>query len=359
MTNAATLTIDLAAIGANYQLLKSRHAKQSLAAVVKANAYGLGVEAVAKALWSEGCRTFFVATLEEALPLRKQLPDARIGVFDGLLPKEEKKYIRYRITPVLNELSQVQRFEKAAPAGTPAIVHIDTGMTRLGLNHTDFKTLAMRHHHFCEHNVAYVMSHLACANEPEHLKNKEQLARFRQAMQLLPRARGSLCNSSGLFLDPKFHFDMARPGCALYGINPTNGTNPMRQVATLSAPLLQVRTLDVNESVGYGATYAAAKGSRIAITGLGYADGWLRSQSNQGFAYVAGVKVPLAGRVSMDMIALDVSQVPEKALTATARAEFINDKQTVDDIATACGTIGYEIFTRIGKRVQRVYTPKP
>jgi alanine racemase len=355
MTNVATLTVNLSALRANYQLLKSRHAKQSLAAVVKANAYGLGVKDVADALWAEGCRTFFVATLEEALPLRKQLPDARIGVFNGLLPKEEKKYIRYRLTPVLNDLGQVQRWEKSAPASTPAIIHIDTGMTRLGLNHTDFKTLAMRHQHFCEHNVAYVMSHLACANEPSHAKNMEQLARFRQALQLLPRARGSLCNSSGLFLDPKYHFDMARPGCALYGINPTNETNPMQQVATLSAPLLQVRTLDVNESVGYGATYNAPKGSRIAITGLGYADGWMRLQSNAGFAYVAGVKVPLAGRVSMDMIALDVSQVPEKSITPNTRAEFINDKQTVDAIANACGTIGYEIFTRIGKRVQRNY----
>jgi alanine racemase len=355
MTNTATLTVNLTAIRANYQLLKSRHAKQSLAAVIKANAYGMGVKEVADALWAEGCRTFFVATLEEALLLRKQLPDARIGVFNGLLPKEEKKYLRYRLTPVLNDLGQVQRWEKAAPAGTPAIVHIDTGMTRLGFTQSDLKTLALRHHHFAEHNVAYVMSHLSCANEPTHAKNTEQLARFREAMQLLPRARGSLCNSSGLFLDAKFHFDMARPGCALYGINPTGGANPMQQVATLSAPLLQVRTLDVNETVGYGATYNAPKGSRIAIAGLGYADGWMRLQSNAGFAYVAGVKVPLAGRVSMDMIALDVSQVPEKSITASTRAEFINEKQTVDDIANACGTIGYEIFTRIGKRVQRQY----
>ena len=148
---------------------------------------------------------------------------------------------------------------------------------------------------------------------------------------------------------------MARPGCALYGINPTETTNPMQQVATLCAPILQVRTLDANESVGYGATYNAPKGSRIAIAALGYADGWMRLQSGKGFAYIEGVKVPLAGRVSMDMVALDVSALPADVITANSRVEFINAKQTVDDIAKSCGTIGYEIFTRMGNRIARKY----
>jgi alanine racemase len=351
---APVLTVDLSAIRANYRLLKERHAKKSCAAVVKANAYGLGVEAVSRALWDEGCRTFFVATLAEAVALRKTLADARIGVFGGLLAKEEKKYLRHRLTPVLNEPSQVTRWEKAA-AGAAAIIHVDTGMTRLGFNHTDLKGLAQRHAHFCEHSVAYVMSHLACANEPQHAKNSEQLLRFRQALQLLPRARGSLCNSSGVFLGEKFHFDLARPGCALYGINPTEEKNPMQPVAVLAAPLLQVRTPDVDETVGYGGTYKAPKGSRIAIAGIGYADGWMRLQSNIGHAFVAGVKVPLAGRVSMDMVALDVSSVPPLALDKATHAEFINAQQTVDDLATLCGTIGYEIFTRLGARIARRY----
>ena len=353
--NTPTLTIDLAAIRANYRLLKSRHAKGSLSAVVKADAYGLGMKAVAPALWAEGCRTYFVATLDEDIALRKCLPDARIGVFSGLLAKQEKKFTRYRLAPVLNDPGQVERWEKVAPAA-PAIIHIDTGMTRLGMTQADLQKLVARHHRFAEHGLAYIMSHLACANEPEHPKNAEQLARFRQAMQLLPRVRGSLCNSSGLFLDSKFHFDMARPGCALYGINPTNDNNPMQQVATLSAPLLQIRTLDRDETIGYGATYKAVKGSRIAIAALGYADGWLRR--NQGCATIAGIKVPIAGRVSMDMVALDVSQAAPELLTPDTRAEFMGSQQTVDDIAKACGTIGYEIFTRIGARVQRHYFNK-
>ncbi len=201
-----------------------------------------------------------------------------------------------------------------------------------------------------------LMSHLACANEPDHPKNAEQLRRFREALKLLPGAQASLCNSSGLFLPPEFHFDLARPGCALYGINPGEGKNPMQPVATLSAPILQLRTLERDDTVGYGATYAAKKGSRIAIAALGYADGYFRSLlSNNAFAFVAGHKAPIIGRISMDMLALDVIRRSRKRRSPkTARAEFINAQQTVDDIAAACGTIGYEIFTRIGRRVKRV-----
>ena len=355
MTNHATLTVNLSAIRANFRLLKNRHAKGSIAAVVKADAYGLGIKGIAPALWEEGCRTFFVATLDEGITLRKILPDARIGVFNGLLAKQEKKYLRYRLTPVLNDVGQVECWEKAAPTA-PAMLHVDTGMTRLGLNASEVRKIAS-HHRDLPSVIGYLLSHLACSGEPEHPKNAEQLMRFRQTMQLLPRVRGSLCNSSGLFLPSKFHFDMARPGCALYGINPTNGDNPMQQVAMLSAPLLQIRTLERNETIGYGGTYKAAKGSRIAVAALGYADGWLRANGNNGFAFVEGHKVPLAGRVSMDMVALDISQIPPQLLTPKTRAEFINAEQTVDDIAKACNTIGYEIVTRIGARVEREYLP--
>lgn len=353
---APVLTVDLTAVRANYRLLKERHAKGALAAVVKANAYGLGVAGVAPALWEEGCRTYFVATLAEGAALRKLLPEARIGVFNGLLPKEEKKYLRYRLTPVLNNPDQAQRWIKASSGASPAIAHVDTGMTRLGFTHGEFQRFVLKQPHFAEHHVAYVMSHLACANDSGDAKNAEQLMRFRQAMQVLPRARGSLCNSSGLFLDAKFHFDMARPGCALYGINPTEGENPMRQVAALSAPILQIRTLEGDETVGYGATCKAHKGSRIAIVAFGYADGWMRLQDRPGFAHIAGVRVPIAGRVSMDMIALDVSAIPPAKLTEASRVEFIGDGQTVDDIAARWGTIGYEVFTRIGSRVERRFT---
>ncbi len=346
----ATLHIDLTAICANWRLLKDRHAKKSIAAVVKANAYGLGVAAVSQALWEEGCRDFFVATLEEAIELREHLSQASIGVFHGLNAGEEKEFQRYHLTPVLNTPAQVESWQKVASLAS-AILHVDTGMTRLGLNESDLK--ALRHPPSA---IRHLMSHLACANEPEHPKNAEQLSRFKTAMAHFPGAKASFANSSGLFLSSDFHFDMGRPGCALYGINPVQDKNPMRHVATLSAPILQIRTLDRDETVGYGASYKAKKGSRIAIVELGYADGMLRALSNAGFAYVNDARVPIAGRVSMDMIALDVSSMPENQLTPDSRAEFINAKQTVSDVAGLAGTIGYEVFTRMGKRVKRVYS---
>lgn len=347
-----TLTINLSALRANYRLLRSSHAKNNIAAVVKANAYGLGVDGVNKALWAEGCRDFFVATLAEAIELRAILPEAQIGVFQGLFAGEEKEYVRYGLTPVLNDISQVERFIRSEIKNT--MLHVDTGMTRLGLSESDLKNPILTKLQTPNSKLT-LLSHLACGSEPDHPKNSEQLARFHVALKYFPSAKASLANSAGVFLPPEFHFDIARTGCALYGINPTDGKNPMQPVATLSAPILQIRTLDRDETIGYGATASAKKGSRIAVIGIGYADGYFRMLSNQGFAFVAGHKVPVLGRVSMDMVVLDISAIPQSKITVSTRAEFINNQQTVDDIATQCHTIGYEIFTRIGRRVQRVY----
>ncbi|NBX04192.1 MAG: alanine racemase [Alphaproteobacteria bacterium] len=351
---SATLEVNLSALRANYRLLRDTHAKKNVAAVVKANAYGLGVEEVSKTLWSEGCREFFVATLEEGVQLRGVLPEAVIGVFSGIFAGEEKEFSAHRLTPVLNDLGMVERFAQGAGFGIQdsGIIHIDTGMTRLGLSTSELTEITSRI--LNPESRILLLSHLACANAPQHPKNAEQLLRFREALALFPNARASLANSAGIFLSPEFHFDVARPGCALYGISPHDGTSPMAHVATLSAPILQIRTLDRDETVGYGATASLKKGARLAIAGLGYADGYFRKLSNLGVAYVAGHKVPVVGRVSMDMIALDVSALPE--LPEGVRAEFINAQHTVDDVAREAGTIGYEIFTRIGRRVQRVYS---
>lgn len=348
------LDVDLGAVRANYRLLKNRHAAGASAAVVKANAYGLGVEAVSKALWEEGCREFFVATLQEAVELRHMLPNAFIGVFNGPFRGEEKDYTHYKLHPVFNELSQLERWEASA-ADAPTILHVDTGMTRLGFDQSMLEKAVTRHGDFCTKRIALLMSHLACANDPEHPLNARQLERFSAAKTLLPGIRTSLCNSSGFFLNKRFHQDLGRPGCALYGINPTEGDNPMRQVAMLSAPILQIRHLAQEETVGYGASYLAKAGSKIAITALGYADGWQRLLTNRGFAYIAGRQVPIAGRVSMDLIALDVTSLNDAQLSAASMAEFINRQQPVDMVAKACNTIGYEIFTQLGSRIRRQY----
>ncbi len=350
-----TIAINLSAIRANYNLLRTRHVKNSIAAVVKANAYGLGVVEVSRALWAEGCRDFFVATLAEGIELRSVLPEAKIGVFQGLFAGEEKKYSQHRLNPVLNEISQIERFTKSnlSKNNQEIMLHIDTGMTRLGLCKSDLKHPIISS--IASHPSLLILSHLACANDSTAHKNTEQLERFKNALTHFPSARASLANSAGVFLPQAFHFDIARTGCALYGISPSDDKNPMQPVATLSAPILQIRTLDRDETIGYGATTTSKEGSRIAIIGLGYADGYFRSLSNKSFAYIEGYKVPLIGRVSMDMVAVDVSDIPEAKITAHTRAEFINSLQTVDDIANQCSTIGYEIFTRIGNRVQRVY----
>lgn len=342
---SATLSVNLSALRANYQHLKNLHAKNNVAAVVKANAYGLGVAEVSKALAAEGCSLFFVATLDEAIELRGTLPSADIAVFNGIFAGQEKEFDHHNIIPIINDRGQLEYKTKRKP-----IIHIDTGMTRLGLCEADLKKLGTLPP--CE----LVMSHLACANDPSHPKNAEQLTRLKTALHYAPNIKVSFANSSAHFLSSDYHFDIGRPGCAIYGINPVMGTNPMRHVATLSASILQIRDLDRDEHVGYGATANADKGARIAIVGLGYSDGYFRSLSNIGFAFIGGHKVPILGRISMDMITLDVSHVPE-AILASHYAEFINESQPVDSLAHETNTIGYEVFTRIGRRVKRVYTP--
>lgn len=354
MHNTPTLEISLSALAANYEIIKSKLGDRLCAAVVKANAYGLGMEGVSKHLASIGCKQFFVATLAEAIDLRAALPDAYIYVFQGILPNEEKEFLHHNLIPVLNSTEQVARWEKVA-AEKNAVLHVDTGMTRLGLNETEALALAADKARVAALGIRMVMSHLASANDGDVEKSNDQRMRFEKAFRAFPQPMAaSLANSAGVFLGAEYHYDIARTGCALYGITPITGTNPMQHVATLSAPILQIRTLDRDETVGYGATHAAKKGNRIAITALGYADGMMRSLSNRGFAYVAGEKVPFVGRVSMDMIALDVSNIPEAKLTGT-RAEFINAKQDVNMLTALCDTIGYEMFTRMGGRVKRLY----
>jgi alanine racemase len=227
-------------------------------------------------------------------------------------------------------------------------------MNRLGLTVKELETVTPQQLQAA--GVEMILSHLACADTPEHPRNAEQLARFRAALEALPGLRASLANSSGIFLGEDYHFDLARPGCALYGINPTPGKqNPMQPVATLSAPILQVREMAKADAVGYGATYEAKAGSRIATVGMGYADGFMRHLSNTAHGFVKEYKTPVVGRVSMDMVTVDVSAVPPALLEANPQVEFIGAYQSVDEFAGIAGTIGYEVFTRLGKRVKRVY----
>ncbi|MBM3617384.1 MAG: alanine racemase [Alphaproteobacteria bacterium] len=359
--SAATAIIDLDALCSNYRLLADKAAPAEASAVVKANAYGLGATMVAKTLAErEGCRWFFVATIAEGIEVRSVLPDAHIGVFYGANHAEDAAAIaEHGLIPVLNSLEQVSVWrEHAATLGKShkAIVQVDTGMTRAGMSLEDAAQLAQDASLLAGIEVAYFMSHLACAEMLHHPLNAKQAARFKQLEALFPNAKFSFSNSSGIFLGKGFHKDLVRPGMALYGLNPTpDERNPMRVVVTVQAPVLQQRILTEDECVGYGATFKASKGARLAVVGIGYADGLLRSLSNRGKAYINGYTVPIAGIVSMDLTVLDVSSVPEGVIKDGDMAELIGTHLEADKVAETAGTIGYELFTSITSRVKRVY----
>ena len=308
MTSAgAILTIDLGAIRRNYRILRERLLDATLAAVVKADAYGLGVAEVASALAREGCRTFFVATADEGFALRSiligaGLPDADIHVFNGIQPGEAAEFTEQRILPVLNSLEQMAIWREYALAHAPrdggkgfaADLHIDTGMSRLGLDAAEQKRLLARPDHLTGIDLDVVVSHLAVAEDAANPMNESQRAAFAEVAGGLPGRRKSLVNSSGIFLGPRFHFDLARSGVALYGVNPSPGqSNPMAQVVGLQGRILQVRFVDTHRSVGYGATHRASRPSRIATVAIGYADGYPLSLSNVGIAYIDGREVPV------------------------------------------------------------------
>jgi alanine racemase len=270
-------------------------------------------------------------------------------VLNGLLPGTSRAFLDARLTPVLNDLAQIERWRRKGQ-GRPAVVHIDTGMNRLGVPMEDVERIGEP-----DFPLRAVMSHLACAEQPSPM-NEAQLQRFEAARTRLPAAPASFANSSGIFLGPAYHYELARPGVALYGVNPTPGErNPMRPVVRLLARILQVREAAAGESVGYGATRQLERPTRIATIAAGYADGLLRSLSNQGRALAGGTTVPIVGRVSMDLITLDVTAADPAAVEPGSLVELIGAAHTVDDLATEAGTIGYEILTSLGRRYHRVW----
>lgn len=359
----ALLTIDLDAIASNWRLLSERLKPGARAgAVVKANAYGLGVGAVAPALYDTGCQDFFVATLEEGAELRRILPQAEIAVLVGPTRGNAQEFVRQGLTPVLHELGQLETWSKLDGAGLArhAMLQIDTGMSRLGLPPEEVSQLTAQPERLANISLACVVSHLACAEDHSNAKNVEQLRRFQAAKKQLEPVTGpcpaSLANSSGIFLGKEYHFDLVRPGAALYGVNPTpSEPNPMAEVIRLQAKIIQVRRVDRPETVGYGATHAVTAPSRIATVPVGYADGYLRSSSNRASGFIGGVRVPVVGRVSMDMITLDVSGLPEDDVKPGTTVDLIGGEYTVDALARDAGTIGYEILTSLGHRYHRQY----
>ncbi len=352
------LSINLDALANNYRYLAKKAAGSEVAGVVKANGYGLGAREVAACLRTAGCRSFFVAHTHEGIALRECLDDARIFVLHGLAEGTEKDTADAGLIPVLNHPDELRRYATLALSRDqrlPAALQLDTGMCRLGFSPREIAEFDRQDLDAID--PVLVMSHLVSAEEADNPSNMRQRERFDQRPDCLAGFPASLANSAGIFLGETFHFDLCRPGVALYGVNPTpDQPNPMEPVVTLSAPVLQIHEIEETCTVGYNATYEVPVGGRIATVPVGYADGYLRSADGQAKARVSGEIVPVAGRVSMDLITLDISALPPNSVRPGCMADLVFGPDGVDQLAKAAGTIGYEVLTRLGTRLARRYT---
>ena len=359
---AARVRVDLAALAGNYRTIVSSTSAE-VAGVVKADGYGLGVPGLARALYGAGCRTFFTAFGHEAVELRRLLDDVEIFVLMPRVGDEAHMLHEHRLIPCLFDLDGVDRWiGRVAAHGAPgrAALHVETGIHRLGLGREALAALLGDDARRSRLDVALVMSHLACADEPSALANRRQLDRFRAVRGAFPAARASLANSAGTFLGPDYHFDLVRPGIALYGHDPhyLHTAPRVRPVAKLEARLGQVAEVEPGESVGYGAVATCGTARRVGVVLAGYADGIPRGlyRPDRRFeVVVAGYRAPLFGAVSMDMITVDLSGIPEDAVQAGEWVEIFGPNAPVERVAEQAGTIPYEILTRIGPRVERIH----
>lgn len=353
------LTVDLDALARNYARLRQASGAAETAAVVKADAYGLGAEPAARRLLKEGCRTFFTAAADEAAKVRAIASEADIYVFNGLLEGEEGRFASLGLSPVLNEPAQLARWLATPAVGRPkppAALFLDSGMNRLGFSPSQLDE-ALSGGGFRGDEIGLVLSHFACASIPAHPMNADQIARFAALLPLVraafPKARASIANSAGIFLGPEARFDLTRPGIALYGGGPCDDRSVgMEAVATLDAPILQVRDLAPGERVGYGADCTLDRPVRAATVALGYADGFLRATGGRGYGVLQGRRAPILGRVSMDLITLDVSRCGPAARPG-ALVEMLGANALLDDQAEAAGTANYELLVRLGSRMAR------
>ena len=351
------LTINLDAIEKNYRLFQDMAGQNcAVAGVCKANAYGIGLKEITQKLKTLNCPLFFVAGLDEALSIREYDQDTPIAVLGGLMIGEEKTYTHHNISPVLNSVTDIENWQshvRNEGKELPAILHIDTAMNRLGLSLDEVKNVQSDLNGI---HLDYIMSHFSCADEKDHELTALQHQRFEKAIAELPKAQLSLANSSGLFRSKDYHYDMVRPGYALYGGNPTPETdNPMQPVVTLESRILQIRECKKSESIGYGASHTFNKNTRTATVGLGYGDGFLRMHSNEAVLYYNNQPCPVIGRVSMDLVTIDISGLTGEPPKQGDAIEILGPNQSVDDLAKSADTIGYEILTNLGQRYKRIY----
>jgi alanine racemase len=357
------LNIDLSAIEANWKQLRSLSSPAECAAVVKADGYGCGLEPVSAMLRQAGCNTFFVADLSEGKRLRKVTADAAIYILNGLPPGTAQVFADHNLRPVIGssvELAEWDAFVAVGKWEGGFALHVDTGMNRLGVTVEEAAAIAPRLDNQ-NHGLALLMSHFVASQFVENSRNSEQMLTFRNIRALFRGVPASIANSSGIFLSPAAHLDIVRPGVALYGVNPTPAKpNPMKPVVALKVRIAQVRSLEFGETVGYDATWTARRPSRIAVVTMGYADGFFRSaggsdQKPGGTLIVAGRPCPIVGRISMDLIALDITDMPNASVRRGDFATVIGEGRDVDALGEMLGTIGYEVLTSLSRRYARVY----
>ena len=363
------LTVDLKALAANYAKMSEMSGKAEASAVIKADAYGTGLEEAARALWQAGCRTFFIAHPQEGARARSTLSDATFYALNGLVGDDSNEtmayYREHGIRPVLGCHEEVDLWDSYCASigeALPCALHFDTGMNRLGLSEKDASLLSEKwRSQPPAFTPSLIMSHLACGDDPQHPLNNTQLDRFRTIRACFPDVSASLANSAGVFLGPDFHFELTRPGIALYGGRAINNRpNPMQTVVTLKSRILSTRIVPKGQSVSYGATEATKRDSRLAIINLGYADGYLRTGSSSderkgAKVYIEGYEAPIIGRITMDLTIIDVTDIPESLARRGDWAEVFGPNMPIDEVAAVAGTIGYELLTSLGLRSLRRY----
>ena len=356
----ARLTLNLAALALNWCAVASRAAPAETAAVIKADGYGTGLAPAVRALLAAGCKTFFVARAEEGVAAREIAPEAIIYVLDGAVPETLEMLGANNLRPVLSSRAEVENYAgvDAGPGKPPSAIHVDTGLNRLGLTLEEARVLAQEPRLLAGARPLLLMSHLACSDQKTHPKNAAQLELFREVLGLFPGMAASLANSGGVYLGRDYHFDLVRPGMALYGGDFAEGLSPLHNVVTAEARILQIKEARAGESVGYGASERLARPSRLAILGVGYADGYPRHASSSdtakgGRVFIRGRLAPLVGRVSMDLMAADVTDIPSAQVGVYA--ELFGPNLPLEEAANRAGTIGYELLTHLGPRYARKY----
>ncbi|MFQ5609450.1 MAG: alanine racemase [Woeseiaceae bacterium] len=353
-TNRRVL-VDLEALKANFEFLKELAAPADCGAVVKANAYGLGAIPATRALSDAGCRKFFVATLGEALELRTNFDDIELYTLEGPDVERLDEHVAARAWPAINDLKQARAWSETGQ-GARCLLQIDSGMNRLGLGRGDVETLVADDYLLQKLRMDFVITHLGCSDEPDHPQNLRQLERFDDIRTLLPEHKTSIASSPGMFLSSEYHGDLARPGVCLYGARPELGRdNPMQEVARIQGRIVQIREIETDDFVGYGATEAVPGGTRLATIAYGYADGYPRSLSSTGSVKIGDFVAKVTGRVSMDVTVVDITAAPPDSINVGDWATLVGDGLELDDVAKAADTISYEILTRIGPRVARAY----